>query len=158
MPLTTKIIEHAQPRINTKGTLTDKPYKIFDSGGLFLRVTPASGKWWRFKYRYGGKEKQLFLGVYPEVSLTEAREKRDAFRVLLKNGVNPSDQVKAERAAKLAEEARQLAATRFSISSEGALSFLLGNRCLTLTPAETVELRSFLDATRAVIPKETSCP
>ena len=97
---------------DSPSNLTDKPYKIFDSGGLFLRVTPASGKWWRFKYRYGGKEKQLSLGIYPEVSLTEAREKRDVFRALLKNGTNPSDQVKAERAARLAEEARQLAATR----------------------------------------------
>ncbi len=97
----------------------------------------------------GGKEKQLSLGIYPEVSLTEAREKRDVFRALLKDGINPSNHVKAERAARLSEEARQLAATRFSLSSEGALSFLLGNRCLALTSAETVELRSFLDATRA---------
>ncbi|MCH8209713.1 MAG: DUF4102 domain-containing protein, partial [Nitrospinae bacterium] len=80
MPLTTKIIKNAQPGINAKGNLTDKPYKIGDSGGLFLLVTPAGGKWWRFKYRFLGKENLISLGTYPLVSLTEARAKRDEFR------------------------------------------------------------------------------
>jgi len=69
MCLTIKIIKEAQPGINTQGNLTNKPCKIGDSGGLFLLVTPTGGKWWRFKFRYGGKEKQLSLGTYPLVSL-----------------------------------------------------------------------------------------
>ena len=158
IPLTIKLIEKAQPGINTKGNLTDRSYKIFDSRGLYLLITPAGGKLWRFKYRYGGKENQLSLGTYPLVSLAEARSKRDAFRSLVANGIVPSTQVKLERAARQAEESRQLAATRFTLDNEGALSFHPGKRCLSLTPAETVELRSFLDATRAIIPKESPCP
>ena len=157
IPLSIEMIDSAQPGVNTRGNPTDKSYKIWDSNGLFLLITPTGGKLWRFKYRYGGKEKQLSLGTYPLVSLADARVKRDAFRALVANGVNPSTQVKLERAARQAEEARQLTATRFILDSEGALSFRLGNRCLTLTPIETVELRSFLDATRAVIPKESPC-
>jgi hypothetical protein len=157
-PLTIKIIEDAQSGINTKGKPTEKAYKIFDNRGLFLLVTPAGRKLWRFKYRYGGKEKQLSLGIYPLVSLTEAREKRDTFRALVVEGIDPSTQVKLERETRQTEEARQLATTRFTLDNDGSLSLRLGNRCLTLTPFETVELRSFLDATRTVIPKENPCP
>lgn len=157
MPLTTEIIEEAQPGINTRGNLTDKPYKIGDAGGLFLLVTPTGGKWWRFKYRYDGKEKQLSFGTFPLVSLTEARGKRDAFRALLADGIDPSVHIQAAKMAKLAEETRRLAATRFTLESDGGLSIQLGKRCLALTPAETVELRSFLDSNSKVIPKETLC-
>lgn len=158
MPLTTEIIEDASPGLDMKGNLTDKPYKLYDSSGLFLLISPTGGKWWRFKYRYGGKENQLSLETYPLVSLAEARLKRDSFRDLLKRGIDPSAYVREEREARRAEEARKVAATRFSLENDGALSIKLGNkRFLTLTPFETVELRSFLDATRAVIPKETPC-
>ncbi len=47
----------------------DKPIKLFDERGLFLLATPARGKWWRFKYRFDGKEKLLSLGTYPDVPL-----------------------------------------------------------------------------------------
>ena len=156
-PLTTEMIEEAQPGINTKGNLTDKSYKVWDSCGLFLLVTPAGGKWWRFKYRYGGREKQLSLGTYTLVSLTEARTNRDAFRALVAKGIVPSVNIQAVKMARLAEEARQLAATRFTLESDGGLSIQLDKRCLALTPSETGELRSFLDATREVIPKEMPC-
>lgn len=150
MPISPEQIESISP--------TGKPFKLFDERGLFLLVSAAGGKWWRLKYRFGGREKQLSLGTYPEVSLAEAQARRDAFRSLLADGIDPSEHAKAERAAKRAEEARQLAATRFSLDSDGALSFCLGNRRLTLTPAETAELRAFLDATWAVTPKVTPCP
>ena len=158
IPLTLNIIEDAQPGINTKGNLTDRPYKIGDSSGLFLLVTPTGGKWWRFKYRYDDKEKQLSFGTFPLVSLTEARGKRDAFRALLADGIDPSVHIQAAKMAKLAEETRRLAATRFTLENDGGLSVRLGNRCLALTPSETVELRSFLDANRGSIPKERPCP
>ncbi len=158
MTLTTHIIEEAQPGINAKGNSTDKPYKMGDSGGLFLLVAPSGGKWWRFKYRYCGKEKQVSLGTYPLVSLFEARAERDRFRALLKEGIDPGQRVKEEKAARLAKEARQLAASRFTLEGDGGLTLQLGNRCLALTPIETVELRSFLDANRSTIIEETSCP
>jgi hypothetical protein len=78
---------------------TEKPLKLFDGGGLFLLVTPTGGKLWNFKYRFDGKEKKLSLGCYPDVSLVEARQKRDQARVFLANGVDPSDTKKAQKAA-----------------------------------------------------------
>src|SRR6266481_1260671 len=72
MPLTDVRIRSAKPK--------DKISKIFDSGGLYLEVSVAGGKYWRWKYRFGGKEKRLAFGVYPDVSLKAAREKRDAAR------------------------------------------------------------------------------
>lgn len=66
-----------------------KPFKIADGEGLFLLVVPSGAKYWRFKYHYGGKEKLLALGVYPEVSLSEAREKRAEARKALARGDDP---------------------------------------------------------------------
>jgi integrase len=82
MALTHVGIRNAKPR--------EKAYKLTDEKGLFLFVTPSGGKYWRFKYRFGGKEKKLAFGVYPEVSLAEAREKRDQARKLLANDVDPA--------------------------------------------------------------------
>lgn len=140
------------------GRTTTKPYKIGDSPGLYLQVTPTGGKWWRFKYRFGGREKGLSLGVYPDVSLIDARKSRDSFRAMLKEGIDPSEYVRIERANRMADAARQIAATRFVLDDKGALTFRLGNRRLSLTPDETNSLRVFLDATRSVGPKETPCP
>ena len=158
MSLTPEIIEQSKSRVTPKGRKTSKPYKIGDSGGLYLEVSPRGGKWWRWKYRFRGKENRLSLGVYPGVSLSEAREKRDALRTLLAEDIDPSAKAKGERAALRAEKARQLATSRFTIDNEGALSLRLGKRHLTLTPAETKELRSFLDATSMVAQKEMPCP
>ncbi len=76
-----------------------KPFKLSDEKGLFLLIAPAGGKWWRLKYRIAGKEKLLSLGTYPEVSLKEARDRRDEARKLLTHGVDPSEQRKAMKTA-----------------------------------------------------------
>ena len=60
MTLTVKEIENAKP--------SDKPQRLFAGGGLYLEVAPSGGKWWRLKYRFGGKEKRISFGVYPDVS------------------------------------------------------------------------------------------
>lgn len=81
---------------------TDKPYKLFDMDGLYLQVAKAGtrgGKYWRMKYRIDGKEKLLALGTYPEVSLKDARERRDEARRQVAQGVDPS---LAKKSAKLA--------------------------------------------------------
>ena len=70
---------------------------------MYLLVTPNGGKCWRLKYRFGGKEKVLAIGTYPEISLAEAREKRDAARKLLANGVDPGEAKKAQKAATVAK-------------------------------------------------------
>lgn len=67
-----------------------RPYKISDGHGLYLEIAPSGSKWWRLKYRFGGKENRISLGVYPTVSLKEAREKREAERKRLADGVDPS--------------------------------------------------------------------
>ncbi len=91
MPLTDTAIRNAKP--------AEKARKMFDGGGLYLEVAPRGGKWWRLKYRFGGKEKRLSLGVYPAVSLKDARERRDDARKLLANDIDPSENRKAKNAA-----------------------------------------------------------
>ncbi len=82
-----------------------KDTRFPDGGGLYLLVTAAGGKLWRWKYRFEGKEKLMTFGQYPDVSLLEAREKHSAARKLLKTGTDPMAERKAEKvAAKTAEE------------------------------------------------------
>lgn len=76
-----------------------KPYKMADEKGLYLLVN-AAGKYWRHDYRFDGKRKTLALGVYPDVSLARAREKRDEARRLLAEGIDPGEHRKAARAMK----------------------------------------------------------
>lgn len=90
----------------------EKPYKLYDGGGLFLLVTPSKkeelppgtgGKWWRFKYRFGGKERLLSFGTYPEISLSMAREKRDEARKQVAAGIDPGLFRKEEKAQQSGE-------------------------------------------------------
>jgi len=83
----------------------EKTYKLSDERGLYLEVTPNGSKWWRFKYRFEGKEKRLSLGVYPDIGLKTARERRDEARRLVANQVDPSEKRKAEKATRLEEAA-----------------------------------------------------
>jgi hypothetical protein len=69
----------------------DKPYKKTDGDGLFLYVTTSGAKLWRLAYRFAGKQKELSIGPYPEITLSEAREKRDVARKLLAHGTDPSE-------------------------------------------------------------------
>jgi integrase len=78
----------------------EKPYKLYDECGLFMLVTTAGGRLWRFKYRVGGLEKLLTLGAYPDVSLKRAREKRDDARRALADGIDPAAKRRAESDAK----------------------------------------------------------
>jgi integrase len=77
----------------------EKAFKLSDERGLFLLVMPTGSRLWRLKYRLNGREKLISLGAYPDVTLKRAREKRDAARRLIADGVDPSVQRKAERAA-----------------------------------------------------------
>lgn len=84
---------------NTKPS--EKQTKLYDTDGLFMIVAPAGGKWWRFKYRFGGKEKLISLGSYPEITLADARQRRDDARKLVANGVDPSMFKKEQQTAKV---------------------------------------------------------
>jgi integrase len=66
---------------------------------LYLQVTPSGGRWWRFKYRIYGKSKLLSFGTYPEVSLSEARDKREEARKLIAKGIDPGEARKSQKAA-----------------------------------------------------------
>ncbi|WP_408640577.1 tyrosine-type recombinase/integrase [Allosphingosinicella deserti] len=89
---------------NAKGR--DRPYKVADSGGLYLFVQPSGQRYWRLAYRWDRKQRTMALGVYPDVSLAAAREKRDATRKMLASGRDPVAVAREEeRAAKLAEQA-----------------------------------------------------
>ncbi|MAG00892.1 MAG: integrase [Acidiferrobacteraceae bacterium] len=82
MPLTAIQVKNAKPK--------EKQYKLTDGEGMYLLVLPAGGKYWRLKYRYSGKEKLLALGVYPAISLAEARERRADAKRLLSKGEDPT--------------------------------------------------------------------
>lgn len=95
LPLTERQIRNSSPG--------EKPYKLSDSGGLHLLVTPAGGKLWRGKYRFEGVEKLMALGRYPEITLAEARERHFAARRRLAHGTDPMAERMAEKTAAKAE-------------------------------------------------------
>ena len=92
MALTARQVETARPR--------EKEYKLADERGLFLLVKPNGGRYWRMKYRVSGKEKKLSIGVYPDISLAEARLKRDDARKVLAEGGDPSEKKQLEKLTK----------------------------------------------------------
>lgn len=75
----------------------NKPYRLTDSDGLFLLVTPNGGRYWRMNYRCLGKQKTLAFGVWPEVGLPDAREQRDASRKVLARGDDPAETIRLEK-------------------------------------------------------------
>lgn len=93
MKLTARQISTAKPQ--------DKPYKLADGGGLYLLVNPNGSRYWRLKYRLAGKEKLLSIGVFPDVTLAEARDKRNEAKRLLANGEDPSEVKQAEKQARI---------------------------------------------------------
>lgn len=91
MPLSDVAVRNAKAR--------EKTYRIADAKGMYLEVTPAGGKYWRLKYRFDGKEKRIAFGVYPDVSLAQARERCGEARKHLANGVDPGVLKKVGKAA-----------------------------------------------------------
>jgi hypothetical protein len=81
MKLTDKTCKNSKPK--------DKTYKVSDGHGLYLQIEPTGAKYWRYKYRFLGKQKTLAVGVYPEITLAEARSQREEARKLLIKGIDP---------------------------------------------------------------------
>lgn len=92
-PLSDTAVRNAKPQ--------DKPFSMFDGGGLYLLTTPSGGKLWRLKYTFGGKQYLMACGAYPEVSLLDARQRRDNARKLLASGINPASVRQAEKQSAL---------------------------------------------------------
>jgi integrase len=143
----------------------DKSYKLSDSGGLHLLVTPSGGRLWRWKFRFQGVEKQMAFGPYPALSLADARELRDAARKRLVNGIDPMAERMAEKTAvkeatehtfeKIAElwlehwhgnkSARHAATTRNRL--KGNVYPVLGARPIAeVEPMELVQLAKGIEA------------
>lgn len=104
MKLTHPAVKNAKPRSD------GKPKRLADGGGMYLEIAPAGGKWWRLKYRFGGEEKRMSLGTFPEVSIIDARAKRDEARRLLASGIDPLAHRKA-----LKEAGKEKAANSFEV-------------------------------------------
>lgn len=118
-----------------------KPQFLFDERGLYLQITPAGGKWWRYKYRFDGKQKLLSFGTYPDVGLARARKERDSARELLAQGIDPSTQRKAEK-----REAKERRANTFAALAEAWYT----KKAASWAPATAQKTRIYLD--RDLIP------
>ena len=92
MALTDAMVKNAKPK--------EKIYQLGDHGNMCLDVSPKGGKWWRFRYRFNRKQKQVTLGTYPTVSLKAAREKCNEERILLSKGVDPAAHRKSLKASR----------------------------------------------------------
>ncbi|WP_154975401.1 tyrosine-type recombinase/integrase [Klebsiella grimontii] len=92
MKLTARQVDRSRPK--------DKPYKLSDGGGLYLLVNPNGSRYWRLKYRIAGKEKLLALGVYPDITLAVARQKRADAKKVLAAGGDPGQEKQEEKQAK----------------------------------------------------------
>jgi integrase len=92
MPLSDTAIRNAKS--------PEKPIKLADGGGLYLLLKPNGAKWWRLDYRFAGKRKTLSMGVYPDVGLKSARDRRDEAKRLLAEGIDPGEERKIQKAAR----------------------------------------------------------
>lgn len=99
-------IKNAKPSANA--------YKLSDEKGLYLLIQPSGAKWWRIDYRFDGKRKTLSVGVYPEVSLKQARIQRDVLRESVANGTDPAEVRKARKQALVAVQAEQAQAEQIA--------------------------------------------
>ena len=133
MALTDSALKALKPRA--------KAFKVSDEKGLYVHVTPAGSKLWKFKFRNKvGAEKKLSLGAYPDLSLKEARELRDAARNRLANGIDPAEQKQRDkRAAKIS------AANSFEVVAK---AYITKNRRDGLAEATVRKREWFLDIVR----------
>lgn len=126
MALTDAKIRAAKPDV--------KPYKLSDSGNMHLLVHPNGSKYWRLRYRYLGKEKTIALGLYPEISLSEARTKRDDARRLIVEGIDPCEQRRAKKAVPDTELSFEIIARQWHASNK---KWLKSHSDKVLTSMET---------------------
>lgn len=128
MSLTDTAIRRAKPQ--------GKPYKMFDSGGLFLLISPSGGKWWRLKYRFAGKEKLLSLGVYPDISLQKARSRRDQERSKVADNIDPAVHRSASKAASVGNHANSFEVIAREWIEEKSCSWSASNKSKTIRRLE----------------------
>lgn len=135
MPLTEALVKETKP--------TNKIIRIYDTKGLYLEINPSGGKYWRLKCRFNGKEKRLALGIYPDVSLNDAKHKRDEIKQQLINDIDP---LKEKRLAKEKMEQikdRELG-LRLLLKPNGDLIIKKKLKSILITKEELNSLSSFL--------------
>ena len=136
-PLTDAKIESIQP--------SKKIIKLFDGGGLYLLIQPIGTKLWRLKYRFQGKEKSLSFGSYHDISLPEARLRRNEARLLLDEGLDPSGVRKEE---KQRSEATGLAEAKekpfLRVGIDGTFEIWKGHSAIRLTIEEAQFIKDLL--------------
>ena len=135
MPLSDAATRNAHP--------TAKPYKLADGGGLYLLVRPDGRRYWRLNYRFVGRQKTLALGVYPEVTLAEAREARDEARRLLKRGTDPSAERKERKHGALMAATNTFDATAREWADKQATRWTAGHAARVLQSLEADVFRSW---------------
>ncbi|MGE4558093.1 MAG: Arm DNA-binding domain-containing protein [Desulfovibrionaceae bacterium] len=143
--LTVPALRQAQP--------SQKPVRLFDGEGLYLEVSPAGSKLWRLKYRFRGKERRMALGKYPEVELADARLLKADAKELLRQGIDPGDQRKEEKARAKEQAAREAAdrkaaegpkALSVSIFRDGRFEIWKGRKVLRLSRGEARQVSEIL--------------
>ncbi|OZA13265.1 MAG: diguanylate cyclase, partial [Hydrogenophilales bacterium 17-62-8] len=125
VPLTVSVIRNARP--------ASKPLKLADGGGMYLLLKPAGSRYWRLDYRFEGKRKTLALGVYPDVSLKQARARRQAAKALLAQGLDPAAVRKAEKMNDSSPHSDHQAYA-LAISGEGVWDWELGSGRIVHNP------------------------
>jgi integrase len=114
----------------------DKDYRMPDGDGLFLQVTAKGGKWWRLRYQFEGKEKLLSLGVYPDISLADARERRHEARTRIAKGIDPSADRKADK-----EKKAERSANCVEVIAREWHEHMIGNKAWSADHAATIMTR-----------------
>lgn len=131
MALTDIKIKSLKPGIKPNGVTTNKAYRVTDERGLYIEVKPSGSKLWRFKYRFDGKEKLLSVGIYPDVSLKDAREARDTLRKQVASGIDPSELRKAEKLSRAGQDSFEVVAREWHSMHKPIWSESHANRTLT---------------------------
>ena len=153
MSLTDLAIRTAKP--------APRPVKWFDERGLYVQINPNGSKWWRVKYQFMGKPQLLSVGVYPEVSLKEARQRRDEIRRQVRDGVDPSAARKATRSRETGTDSFEALALEWLIKfqADWSPSYLekitgtLKNNLLPWLgsrPVKAIEPRELLEVARRI--------
>jgi hypothetical protein len=134
----------------------EKPYKLSDGNGLALLIQPQGGRLWRFRYHFDGREKMLSLGGFPDVTLAQARERRDAARRLLADGIDPARQREEDKRAQASVNANTFGVLSDEyiqrLADQGAAeSTLSKNRWLLKDLAAPLTKRPMVEITPAEI-------
>ncbi len=146
MPLTNTLVRDTKPK--------DKVFRIYDTKGLYLEINPNGGKYWRLKYHFNGKEKRLALGIYPKISLEEARYKIAGIKQQLKDGIDPLMEKILARARVEEVKDRELG-LKLSLETNGDLIIKKKFKSILITKEELKSLSLFLLPTHKAI--ENQC-